>query len=303
MVRRILITGANKGIGLAIAARCLDDHADTHVVMACRSIARGNAAQEQLAATKPEWKERITVLEMDTASDTSVQAAAASLEAKFGRSPPPLYGIVNNAGIAGGFEEVLNVNVRGPKRVDDALMPLLDPAGRIVQMSSGAASGCVSKSAPERIKFFTDPGVTWAQIDAVVKEVLAYPNGPKDFEQNGIGIGLSPAYGLSKALLNSYTMMLAREHPKLKINSCSPGMIATDIFGGMLPWWVPIPNAFMRFVATKMMNAKTPDEGTVSTMYLLFGELEGNGRYYGSDAKRSPLDKYRSPGSPPYEGP
>ena len=37
--------------------------------------------------------------------------------------------------------------------------------------------------------------------------------------------------------------------------------------------------------------------------HLLFGELEGNGRYYGSDAKRSPLDKYRSPGSPPYEGP
>ena len=49
---------------------------------------------------------------------------------------------------------------------------------------------------------------------------------------------------------------------------------------------------------------KTPDEGTVSTMYLLFDDaIEGNGRYYGSDAKRSPLDVYRSPGSPPYEGP
>jgi carbonyl reductase 1 len=35
-------------------------------------------------------------------------------------------------------------------------------------------------------------------------------------------------------------------------------------------------------------------------MHLLFDELEGNGRCYGSDAKRSPLDRYRAPGSPPY---
>ena len=40
-------------------------------------------------------------------------------------------------------------------------------------------------------------------------------------------------YGMSKALLNSYTMMLAREHPKLKINSCSPGYILTDLTAGM----------------------------------------------------------------------
>jgi carbonyl reductase 1 len=37
-------------------------------------------------------------------------------------------------------------------------------------------------------------------------------------------------------------------------------------------------------------------------MFLLFGQPEGNGRYYGSDAKRSPLDRYRSPGSEPYTG-
>ena len=52
------------------------------------------------------------------------------------------------------------------------------------------------------------------------------------------------------------------------------------------------------------LTGKTPDEGTVSTMHLLFADgIEGNGRYYCSDAKRSPLDVYRSPGSPPYEGP
>jgi hypothetical protein len=47
---------------------------------------------------------------------------------------------------------------------------------------------------------------------------------------------------------------------------------------------------------------KTPREGTVAPMHLLFGELEGNGHYYGSDALRSPLDRYRAPGSPAHTG-
>ena len=52
------------------------------------------------------------------------------------------------------------------------------------------------------------------------------------------------------------------------------------------------------------LQAKTPDEGAFAPMALLFSsELEGNGRYYGSDAKRSPLDKYRAPGTPAFEGP
>ena len=106
------------------------------------------------------------------------------------------------------------------------------------------------------------------------------------------------AYGLSKALLNSYTMAMAREHPKLKVSACSPGMIDTDIFLGALPRFVPA--CLVSFLARKLVGAKTPDEGTVAPMHLLFGELEGNGRYYGSDAKRSPLDTYRSPGTAPY---
>eukprot|EP00401_Gymnodinium_catenatum_P019797 CAMPEP_0117590418 /NCGR_PEP_ID=MMETSP0784-20121206/70965_1 /TAXON_ID=39447 /ORGANISM="" /LENGTH=273 /DNA_ID=CAMNT_0005392025 /DNA_START=175 /DNA_END=996 /DNA_ORIENTATION=- len=273
--------------------------------MACRSTARGEEAMAALTAQNPEWKERLTVLEMDTSSDSSVTAAATTLEAKFGRSPPPLHSIVNNAGIAAGtVADILNVNVRGPKRVDDAFLPLLDPQrGRIVQMSSGAASGCVSRCSAERRAFFTDANITWEQISNLVTEVESYPNGAKDLEAHGLGNSMG-VYGLSKALLNSYTMLLARENPELKINACSPGMIATDIIASILPWWVPIPTAAVVFLARQAMGAKTPDEGTVSTMHLLFAEdLQGNGRYYGSDAKRSPLDKYRSPGSPPYEGP
>lgn len=301
-VRRILVTGSNRGIGLAVVNRCLLDHDNTFIIIACRSIARGMLAVDELCADKPGWKERLMVLEMDTSLDASVCAAAAKVEALFGGSPPPLFGIVNNAGIAAGaIGDILNVNVRGVKRVDDAFLPLLDPtAGRIVQMSSGFASGCISRSSAERQAFFVDPSVSWERISGVLDEVEACKD---SIETLGISSGVGGGYGLSKALLNSYTMHMAREHQNLKINSCSPGMIATDIMGSFLPWWVPVPNFVIRFLARKLFGAKTPDEGTVSTMYLLFDKnLQGNGYYYGSDGLRSPLDTYRAPGSPPYEG-
>ena len=162
MVRRVLITGANKGIGLAIANRCLADHNDTHVILGCRSTSRGDAAAAELGATNPDWKERVTVLQMDTSDDDSVKSAAAKVEQTFGKDPRPLFGIVNNAGIAAGsIEEVLNVNIRGPRRVDTAFIPLLDPkGGRIVQMSSGAASTRVGLRIRMRMsKTGTGPGL------------------------------------------------------------------------------------------------------------------------------------------------
>ena len=38
----------------------------------------------------------------------------------------------------------------------------------------------------------------------------------------------------------------------------------------------------------------------VAPLFLLFGSSQGSGHYYGSDARRSPLDRYRAPGSPEY---
>lgn len=308
-MRTVLVTGANRGIGLAVARRCLTDHDDTHVVLACRDPKRGEDAAASLRAERPGFADRVTVLEMDTSSDESVRSAAE----KWRRSTAPnLYGVVNNAGIAnGGPAEILNVNVRGPKRVDDAFSDLLRDGGRIVQMSSGAASGFVSRAPLEaRERYFTNQKVTWAEIDRLVTELAtddaaAFEEGLRRTglrsDEPGSRFGVPSAYGLSKALLNSYTVWSANERPHLKINSCSPGMVATDIFRGFLPSWMPVPGFLLKWAAVTFANAKTPDEGTFSTMRLLFDDdLEGNGWYYGSDGKRSPLDEYRSPGDPEY---
>ena len=74
--RIVLVTGANKGLGLAVVRRCLLDQADVSCVLACRSAKRGDAARKALAAENKAWEKRTYVLTMDQSSDESVKAAA-----------------------------------------------------------------------------------------------------------------------------------------------------------------------------------------------------------------------------------
>ena len=291
-MRRILVTGANKGIGLAIATAILEQHDDTVVLLGSRDAGRGQAACDGLLAAHGDWKGRVEVVEIDVSSDGSVAAAAKSVAAKYGDEPAPLYGVVNNAGVGfGDFElrGVLEVNTFGLKRVCDAFLPLVRPAdGRIVNITSAAGPNFVHECSEERQRFFLDASVSWEQLQGLIDECLKL-SGEDAF--NAAGLGNGNPYGLSKALGNSYTMMLARQHPGLRVNACTPGFIETDLTR---------PYAESRGVSAADMGMKSPVEGTKSAMFLLFGDLEGNGRYYGSDAKRSPLDRYRAPGSAEY---
>jgi NAD(P)-dependent dehydrogenase (short-subunit alcohol dehydrogenase family) len=128
-------------------------------------------------------------------------------------------------------------------------------------------------------------------LRAFIDECLAIEGGREAFAAKGLGDG-NP-YGLSKACANSYTMLLAREHPGLRINACTPGFIETDMTRKY---------ALSQGKAPAELGMKPPSAGARAAMFLLFGEPEGNGRYYGSDGQRSPLDRYRAPGDPPFTG-
>ena len=208
--------------------------------------------------------------------------------------PSPLHAVVSNAGIGIGMSDlraVLEVNTLGVRRVCEAFLPLLRPAGgRIVNLTSASGPSFVSGCSPERQRFLVDPTITWPRLEAFLEECLAL-RGAAAFEAKGLGDG-SP-YGLSKACANAYTVLLAREHPGLRINACTPGFIETDLTRAYLE---------SSGKTAQQLGMKPPAEGTRAPMFLLFGEPQGNGRYYGSDGQRSPLDRYRSPGSPPYTG-
>jgi NAD(P)-dependent dehydrogenase (short-subunit alcohol dehydrogenase family) len=284
-MRRILVTGANKGIGRALVERILEEHDDAFVYLGARSEARGQVAVDAVVEAHPGAAGRVELLPLDVASDDAVKAAAA-------RAEGPLYGLVNNAGIGRGasLRAMLETNTRGVRRVCEAFLPMLDPeGGRVVNVTSASGPMFVSRCSPERRAQLVDPAIGVEGIEAIIEEALAIEQESGQFAAHGLGSG--DAYGLSKALANAYTQVLARAHPELRINACTPGHVATDM---------TLPSGVSRSPAE--MGMKTPREGASAPLFLLFGAPEGSGRYYGSDAQRSPLDRYRSPGDPPYAG-
>lgn len=292
-VKRIVVTGANKGIGLAIVEAILEEHADAFVYLASRDPERGRAAAAALGG-RAGFARRLEVVALDVADDRSVSGAAAHVGESLGGAK--LYGIVNNAGIgvqSSDFAGVVDTNLFGLHRVCEAFLPLLQPSGgRIVNVTSASGPLFVANCSAEMAAFFLDPEMTWPRLRALVDECMKIAGDTRAFAAKGLGDG--SAYGFSKACGNSYTMILAREHPGLVVNACTPGFIATDMTRHY---------ADSQGKSAAELGMKTPAEGARAPMHLLFGELEGNGRFYGSDAKRSPLDRYRAPGSPEHTGP
>lgn len=291
-MRRILVTGGNKGIGLGIVEAILAQHADTFVYLGSRDVERGRAAAAGLAAQHAGWQERLEVVELDVASDASVAGAARALSEQLGGER--LYGLVNNAGIGArnaDLAAVLETNTFGVRRVCEACLPLLAAGGRIVNVTSASGPSFVEGCSKARQRFFLDARLTWPQLRAFIDECLAIAGNAAAFEAKGLADG--DAYGLSKACANTYTLMLAREQPSLRVNACTPGFIATDMTRHYAASQGKSPAA---------LGMKTPAEGAKAPLHLLFGALAGNGWYYGSDAKRSPLDRYRAPGSAEHTG-
>lgn len=288
------MTGANKGIGLAIAEAILREHADTFVYLGSRDPERGRAAAATLARVDPSWQGRVEVALLDVSDDRSVAAAAERVAES--RGADTLYGVVNNAGVGSGdgadLATILQVNTVGLRRVCETFLPSIDPqVGRIVNVTSASGPSFVATCSAERQRFFLDDRMTWGVLRTFIDECIAIAGDEAAFAARGLGDGA--AYGLSKACANTYTMLLAREHPNLRVNACTPGFIATDMTRHY---------AESQGKSPAELGMKPPAEGAKAPMFLLFGSPEGNGRFYGSDAKRSPLDRYRAPGSAPYTG-
>jgi len=272
----------------------LENSDDVAVFLGARDPQRGRDAIDGLCREQPDWASRLDLLQIDVADPQSVASARDRVVGTCGSGSPPLYGIVNNAGIGlrstdmGG---VLDVNTLGVKRVCDAFVPLIERGGRVVNVSSASGPNFASRCSPQRQAFFRDGSLTWQEVEDFIAEVIRSRN---DNERLGaLGMGDCDAYGFSKACVNLYTLILAREVSQLFINACTPGFIETDLTR---------PHAEAQGVSPSDLGMKAPFHGTVPIMALLFGEPRGSGHYYGSDARRSPLDRYRAPGDPEYTG-
>merc|ERR1711971_128116 len=109
---------------------------DTVVLLGCRDLVRGEVAVHQLE-TELGCQDRLLALQLDVTSQESVAAAADWTRKRF----TSLAGLVNNAGATylESARAVMEVNYFGAARVCEAFIPLLEDAGRIVNISSFGA--------------------------------------------------------------------------------------------------------------------------------------------------------------------
>ena len=136
--RTALITGANSGLGLE-SVRALADRG-ARVVLACRSLAKAEAACRELAA---DGGGELIPLELNLADLASVRHGAAQVTERCGAIDL----LINNAGVmapprqlsAQGFELQFAVNHLGHFALTQQLLPHLRPGARVVHVSSGAS--------------------------------------------------------------------------------------------------------------------------------------------------------------------
>ncbi|WP_111655539.1 oxidoreductase [Isoalcanivorax indicus] len=141
--RRVLITGANSGIGLE-AARALAGKG-AHVILACRSQDKGEAAMADISRDYP--KASLEFLPLDLSRQAAVHESAAILRQRHDR----LDLLINNAGIMwvqrelteDGFESQLATNHFGHFTLTGLLLDMIRdvPGARIVTVSSIAHRG------------------------------------------------------------------------------------------------------------------------------------------------------------------
>ena len=139
----IVVTGANSGTGKEATRRLAA--AGARVVMAVRTVAKGEQARAEILARQP--GARLEVRRVDLADLGTVKEFADGLIAD--RTPVDV--LINNAGVmapptrmttADGFELQFGSNFLGPFALTMRLLPLVlaAPAPRVVTMSSGVAS-------------------------------------------------------------------------------------------------------------------------------------------------------------------
>ncbi len=193
--RIAVITGANRGIGFAIARTFAREGAT------CALVVRDRAKGERAASDVANVGALPIVVEADMANRTAIKRAAEELSRRFERIDL----LVNNAGILTDedrripasrmepaiIDETLAVNLLGPIAMSEALLPKMGRGARIINVSSTMGQ-------------LTDGSA-----------------------------GYAPAYCISKTALNAYTQALAAavSDNGILVDSFHPGWARTAMGG------------------------------------------------------------------------
>ena len=192
--RTLIITGASRGIGAATALKAARFEYQIAVNYANDKKA-ANDVVEQIC--------KIGGNAISIRADVSVESEVISLfleaEARLG----PIYGLVNNAGITGGFA-----------RVDETSRPMLE---RLMAVNVIGPMLCLREAVKRMSTRYGHSGGSIVNISSLA----ARTGGAAEWVH----------YAATKGAINTLTIGLAREvaNEGVRVNAVSPGLIETDL--------------------------------------------------------------------------
>ncbi len=261
--KRVLITGANSGIGYHAALKLARKGA--HVLLACRDRQRGEAAIARLHAESPGIQ--VELLLLDLASLESVRRVAAAEVAQH----RPLHLLINNAGVmappkrletSDGFELQFGTNVLGHFALTALLLPALQQAANESPTSSFARPRIVNIAS------------------------IAHKRGQLNLDDLQSVRSYSPmgAYQQSKLANLLFTFELDRRlraaHSSIMSVAAHPGVAQTSLFqsGNYSPAEKALRNLAGHAIGI-LLN--TDSEGALPTLYAATSPDVKDGGYYG----------------------
>lgn len=250
-VKKVVVTGSNKGIGFAIAEK-LAAREGWHVIMAVRNPALGEESRGKILKQFPQAQ--VSVEKLEVADSKSIDTFVTALSQKYSH----VDAFINNAGVypkndafnPEAYKYTFDTNVFGTIELTQKVLPLLADNGKIITLGSGlgpvAFRGITNNKLKEKLR---RPDLTSDELVQLAKE---YGQGVSDntYAQKG---WTNQLYHVSKLFINVYAKVLGARQDILKRNiqvyACCPGWIQTDMTG-------------------HNPAAKPVEQGTVTPLYL-----------------------------------
>jgi carbonyl reductase 1 len=271
--RVAVVTGANKGIGLAIVRQLALQYPSSSlnngpllIYLTARDQSRGEAAVKDIQSDAQLAKARaldshgglstIKFHDLDIADPDSIDSFVASMNMAH---PDGIDVLINNAGIAmNGFnlnvvKTTLACNYYGTLAMTEKMLPHIRDGGRLVNVASMVGQLGSRYSDPIKKRFL---GAKTVEDVNKLMEDFTEAVAKAEYQAQGWP---GAAYAVSKAGTIGFTKIIAREQKakgsNVLINVCCPGWVQTDM--------------------TRGRGTKTPDEGAATPVMLVLGDIGG----------------------------